>query len=146
MKRILTILASMLSFSLISSGQTEKIDALLPLLENNRIVLDYDCIITGDNGIPVAYEGTLTAQKGCYTLKGNGVEIYCDGGTRWTVDPKSKEIYIEYAEGLDDILANRKYITKLDIENVRRQAFAEMSDFSFRTDNLNSSWIVTDLR
>lgn len=146
MKRVLIILASMLSFSLFSFGQTEKVDALLPLLESNRIVLDYDCIITGDNGVPVTYKGTLTAQEGCYTLKGNGVEIYCDGGTRWTVDPKSKEVYIEYAEGLDDILANRKYITKLDIGNVRRQAPAEMSDFSFSTDSLDSSWVVTDLR
>lgn len=146
MRRALTILISLLSFSLSSFCQTEKIDAVLPLLESNRVVLDYDCIITADNGVPVSYTGNLTAQQGCYILKGNGVEIYCDGGTRWTIDPKSKEVYIEYAEGLDDILANRKYITKLVIANVRQHPFADAGDFTFDTSALDSSWIVTDLR
>lgn len=146
MNRVLSILIALLSFSLVSSGQTEKIDALLPLLESKRIVLDYDCIITGDNGVPVSYTGNLTAQQGCYVLKGNGVEIYCDGGTRWTIDPKSKEVYIEYAEGLDDILSNRKYITKLVIANVRQHPFADAADFTFSTGELDSSWVVTDLR
>lgn len=146
MRRALTILISLLSFSLASYSQTEKIDALLPLLESNRVVLDYDCIITADNGVPVSYTGNLTAQRGCYVLKGNGIEIYCDGGTRWTIDPKSKEVYIEYAEGLDDILANRKYITKLVIANVRQHPFGDAGDFTFKTDSLDSSWIVTDLR
>lgn len=146
MKRVLSILVALLSFGLVSSAQTEKIDALLPLLESNRVVLDYDCIITGDNGVPLSYTGNLTAQQGCYVLKGNGVEIYCDGGTRWTIDPKSKEVYIEYAEGLDDILSNRKYITKLVIANVRQHPFADPADFTFSTDGLDSSWVVTDLR
>lgn len=146
MRKAIVILISVLSFCLGSFAQTEKIDAILPLLDSNRVVLDYDCIITADNGVPVSYTGNLTAQKGCYILKGNGVEIYCDGGTRWTIDPKSKEVYIEYAEGLDDILANRKYITKLVIANVRKQALDDAADFTFNTGSLDSSWVVTDLR
>lgn len=152
MKRMLFILAALAVFTFSAFGQTENLDMLLPLLEKNRISLDYDCTITTNN-VPVNYQGNIVIQNGCYILKGNGVEIYCDGGTRWTVDPKIKEVYIEYAEGLDDILANRASITRLEIKQgsvklTPIEALPEnyLDEFSFKTSELDSSWVVTDMR
>ena len=75
------------------------------------------------------------------------MEVYCDGLTRWTVDIKSKEVYVEDAGGIEEVLSYRDSVSGLKLSHIR---YSELSDdlsaFTFDTSALDSSWIVTDLR
>lgn len=146
MKKALFILISLLVCSFSAFAQTEEIDEILPLLSTNRVSLDYECTILNNN-MPVNYSGHLIVEGGCFILKGNGLEIYCNGETRWTVDNKTKEVYIENADGLKEILAQRENMTELDITNLRKTPMTEDIDaYSFDVFSLEPAWIVTDLR
>lgn len=141
-KWILCLLPLLLSLTAAAQPQLDKIAAHL---QTDRISLHYDCTYTEDT--PVRLTGELLIQGECYRAKGNGMEIYCDGTTRWSVDPASKEVYIETAEGLAELLEYRNALTELKISELKYLPLSDdLSPFRFATATLDDSWVVTDLR
>ena len=71
---------------------------------------------TKDSQTPFAGEGTAAISGLCYRLVGNGLDIRCDGKTRYTADPASGEMVIEDAGSLEggdvDFLSNPAVILK----------------------------------
>lgn len=55
---------------------------------------------------PVRGEGTAVLQGNMFIVKGNGMEIWCDGKSRWTADRTAKELIVEDVDGLASIEAN----------------------------------------
>ena len=53
--------------------------------------------------VPLTGSGTIRLQDDAFTMQGDGLEMYCDGSTRWTLDTVAEECYIESVEegGLD---------------------------------------------
>lgn len=53
--------------------------------------------------VPLSGSGTIRLQGDAFVMKGDGLEVYCDGATRWTVDTAAEECYIESVKpgGLD---------------------------------------------
>lgn len=43
-------------------------------------------------------EAEVMLQGNAYTMRGNGIEVYCDGAKVWTVDSSLKEVYVEAVE------------------------------------------------
>ncbi|MCR5352461.1 MAG: hypothetical protein K6E35_08250 [Bacteroidales bacterium] len=140
----ITLLAALL-LACVAHAQQPTLEDVAAHLQTDRIALRYACTFTQDT--PVKLSGILLIQGECYCAKGNGMEIYCDGATRWSVDPASKEVYIETAEGLSELLAWRDSLTELTLSQV---VYAPLSDdlsvFRFDTAALDDSWVVTDLR
>ncbi len=56
--------------------------------------------------VPLNGSGTVTFQDESFTMKGDGLEVYCDGSVRWTVDTEAEECYIESVGDELDIEAN----------------------------------------
>lgn len=144
MKKILLSLLVLLPLA--AAGQSaQQLEQIAAHLATDRISLHYDCVFTQE--APLHLTGVLLIQDDCYRAKGNGMEIYCDGSSRWTVDPASKEVYIETAEGLEELLSWRDSLTELKITEVKYLSREEdLSVFRFDTASLDSSWVVTDLR
>lgn len=144
MKRlIINLLTILLPFA--AAAQAPQLTALASRLQTDRISLHYDCTFTQDT--PVRLSGELLVQGECYQARGNGMEIYCDGKTRWTVDPASKEVYVETAEGLDELVAMYESLSDLSITGVKYLPLSEdLSAFRYDTSSLDTSWVVTDLR
>ena len=140
---ILTLIAALLSWT--AGAQQKQLSEIAAHLETNRISLQYACTYTEE--VPVQLSGTLLIQETCYRAEGNGMVIICDGRSRWTVDPESKEVYIEPAEGLEELIAMRNSLTELQISGIRYQPLSEdLSPFHFDTAALGPDWVVTDLR
>lgn len=140
----ISLLAGLL-LTLAAGAQQPPLSELAARLQTDRISLRYACTLTQDT--PVKLSGTLLVQGTCYRAVGNGLEIYCDGQTRWTVDPASKEVYVEVAEGLEELLAWRDSLTELQLSEVRYLPLTDdLSAFRFDTAALDASWVVTDLR
>lgn len=60
---------------------------------------DYKYSLSGS--MPVSGSGTVRLQDSAFTMTGNGLDIKCDGSTRWTVDTVAEECYIEDISGQD---------------------------------------------
>ena len=114
-----------------------------------REILDrrFDARISTTNGTLVLLSGSLVLQGDCYHAKGNGLEIYSDGHTRWTVDRESKEVYIESSTGTPEVFRYEDSVKELSLTDIRYfPANVDTSEFFFNTDSLGDEWIVTDLR
>ena len=146
MKRwILPLLALLLPLTAAAQLSSQQVAEIASHLGTDRISLHYDCTFTQDT--PLKLSGTLTVQGDCYRASGNGMEIYCDGATRWTVDPASKEVYIETAGGLEELLVWKDSITELSLTEVKYLPLSDdLSAFRFDTASLDDAWVVTDLR
>ena len=142
-KSILPILLTLL-LSLTVSAQPQLAE-IAAHLQTDRISLRYDCTYTEDT--PVKLTGVLLIQGDCYRAVGNGMEIYCDGTTRWSVDPASKEVYIEAANGLEELLEYRDSLSALKISDLKYLPLSDdLSAFRFNTAGLGGDWVVTALR
>lgn len=145
-KFFLVIIVSLMSLQ--AWGQTE-IREILGLIENSRVSLTYSCNVKMD--VQMKSSGNLMVQKNCYKLSTAGVDIYCDGENRWTVDSTAKEVYIEPTMGAKEFLSNQElYLGKLSdvviTDTVIEPASDDIDCFRFDTSALDSSWVVTDLR
>lgn len=137
-------LVAALLLSLTAAAQPQ-VSEIVARLQTDRVSLHFACTFTQDT--PVKLSGTLLVQGECYRAVGNGMEIYCDGATRWTVDPASKEVYIETAGGLEELLAWKDSITELSVTEVKYLPLSDdLSAFRFDTESLDDAWVVTDLR
>ena len=144
MKKFILFLLPLL-LSLTAAAQQPQLSEIAAHLQTDRISLRYDCTYTEDT--PVKLSGILLIQGDCYRAVGNGMEIYCDGATRWSVDPVSKEVYIEPAEGLVELMEYRNTLSALKISDLKYLPLSDdLSPFRFDTAALGSDWVVTDLR
>lgn len=145
MKRYLIIALVLLSASITSSGQDAQIREIMGKLDTDRVSLTYSCTYSGQ--APLKLNGTLLLQGDCYVAKGNGTEIYCNGGTRWTVDPQEREVYIEDADGIREVLDYKEGLSDLKLSGIKYSpSSSDLSAFTFDTASLGSAWVVTDLR
>ncbi len=147
MKKFLTIVAlTVFSLGLAAQNwQDGQLEQLLEKASDYRVSLDYECSLSGFQ--PVKLKGRIVVEGDCYYADGNGIRIYCDGKTRWTIDPDVLEVYIEDAGGLAEVLLYRDKVTNIKVSNVKySEKSAERRTFTFDTSTLNEDWLITDLR
>lgn len=102
MKRLTTLLLVLLGIS--AAGQNIVTD-FAKTLADSRATFRYSYSMTGQ--VPLSGSGTIALQGDAFTMKGDGLEVWCDGATRWTVDTVAEECYIEsVSEGGLDYEAN----------------------------------------
>ena len=99
------------------------LEELLGRLDSQRARIGYSCTI--DNGTPVRLSGIILLQGNCYYAEGNGLKLYCNGPTRWTVDEEEKEVYIENSDGIREVLQYRDSLTDFSISELRYLDWSE---------------------
>lgn len=148
-------------------------------LESLRQKSAYDCVsvdyefATVMSGMKVTGEGTVEIQGNSYHMKGEGIEIFCDGSTSWMIDEAAKEVFIEAAdsqsagylanpvlllmnleENIGSYKVNGNMITlelpdgsplEITVNSLETVPTQKTEAFRPPTD-FDSSWIVTDLR
>ena len=143
MKKWILLLVALLPLT--AAAQRYTLDTVAAHLATDRISLHYACTIA--QPAPVQLSGELLIQGDCYRAVGNGMEIYCNGTTRWTVDPESKEVYIETAGGIEELVPWQDNLEDLSLTDVRYLPLSDdLSPFTFDTAALGPDWVVTDLR
>ena len=168
MKKTLAILAPLLLCTL-AWGQGNIKDVIGILRGKSTISCTYSYVMKGD--VPIKDSGKALLFGNKYHTTANGLEIWSDGSTTWTVDKEAKEVYIapagenpfSHPEDFVRKVHNLKYDGKsmscsiVDKENgvdlqfnandiVLSPATDDDSLFTFDTSSLDKSWIVTDLR
>ena len=80
--------------SVAQDRQNVALDLLYSALSQSCVVLECSYSMT----LPetrVSGEAELKMQGNAYTMQGNGLSVYCDGETVWTLDMAAREAYIE---------------------------------------------------
>ena len=102
MKRLISLLSILAAFT--AAGQNILSDFAKSLSEGCA-TFGYSYSVQGQ--VPLNGSGTISLQGDAFTMKGDGLEVYCDGTTRWTLDTVAEECYIEgVEEGGRDYEAN----------------------------------------
>ena len=141
MRKTLTLLISVCIA--VSAMAQISVEEMRKLVDSYRVHASYSFVLKDK----VSCSGEITVQRPCFKACGNGLEVYCDGKSRWMVDREAKEVYIEAAESEDDYLRYLDDVSDLKITNVSKSPQnSDLSMFLFDESVLDSSWVVTDLR
>ncbi|MBP5218661.1 MAG: outer membrane lipoprotein carrier protein LolA [Bacteroidales bacterium] len=95
--RLLAILA-LVSLGLPAGAKSKTLTGFIDKVSSSLVTFDYSFSMqTGKSKMKGS--GTVKVQDNAFYMEGNGLEVWCDGKTRWTVDRVSEEALIE---GVDE--------------------------------------------
>ena len=93
MKRFFLLTLSVLYALCAFAQEGGPLDAFAANLASGEVYFKYSFEVKGD--IPMKGNGTAALCGASYHVFGNGMDLWCDGKTRWTVDRNAREAYIE---------------------------------------------------
>ena len=99
MRRIFTLIAAMLLVASAAAQNTQHaaLEMLRAAISESCLTLKctYSMYVSQTR---VQGEAEVLLQGNAYTMRGNGIEVYCDGTKVWTLDQSLKEAYVEQVE------------------------------------------------
>ena len=123
MKLLNTIISTALSFMTVQSFAQTPLESLRNLFASSPVSMQCEWK-TEVNKTKFGGKSDLQIQGQMYVMKSNGLEVYCNGNTVWTVDESAMEVVIEPCAGLEkDYAANPVFLlTDIDkLFNVKSQ-------------------------
>lgn len=117
MKFFKAILTTALSFWMMQSSAQMPLEALRNMFDGSAVSIECE-YTTEIQQTQVAGRSEIVVQGNMYTMKGNGLEVYCDGNTVWTIDAAAQEVVIEPCSPQErDYMANPALLLS-DIDEV----------------------------
>lgn len=106
MRRTLVSIISVFVF-LLQADADSVLKAFTDKVSESLVAFDYSFVSKLENGAAMTGSGSATVSGDMFSIRGNGLEIVCDGRTRWTMDTEAKEVIVETVSGNGaDYLAN----------------------------------------
>lgn len=70
-------------------------DALYDKMSASSVKMEYSYVFRQSSKTKITGKAVIIAQDSSYVMNGNGLEVFCDGKTVWTVDASAKEVIID---------------------------------------------------
>lgn len=86
-------------------AQHDDVAVFTARLAASRASFDYEFVLD-DGKVKMKGEGNVVVQGSSYMTKGNGLDIWCDGTSRWTADTAAKELVIEPLESEQTVITD----------------------------------------
>ena len=83
--------SSFITLAQTASAASNPAAAFAKSLQGRLASFDYSYSMSGS--LPMNGSGSVKLQGNAFTMEGNGLDIRCDGKTRWTVDVAAEECY-----------------------------------------------------
>lgn len=93
MKRLFAIIAFLATCAFQMSAQQDSFDKMLSALSAQSASFEYS--FSTNASIKMTGSGKVLVQDTCFKVEGNGLEIWSDGESIWTIDRAGKEGIIE---------------------------------------------------
>lgn len=98
--RILSLAAGMLAaICPLQAQNQDPLDRLMSASRQGRLEFDYS--FSSGLNTKMTGRGHAIVQGDCFLVRGNGLEIYCDGHSASSIDRESREVIIESIDGED---------------------------------------------
>lgn len=114
--------ASLLAMPQVLSAKSKTLSAFVDKVSVSLVSFDYSFTMPTKKA-RMTGEGTVKVQGDSFLVDGNGLEIWCDGKTRWTIDRISEEALVESVDDSYDSYATNPALMIASIDN----AFMEES-------------------
>lgn len=114
-KAVITAAATILCASTATAG--DAIDRFAERVAQSRVTFGYSYHVKGE--IPLTGKGSIELQGVCFKMNSNGVEIFSNGSTRWTIDREAAECYIENAAAQERLTDPTSFIQSVGSAFIR---------------------------
>lgn len=118
---IATVLALFVS-PLASSAKSKTLESFVGKVSSSLVSFDYSFTMPSKKA-KMTGSGNVKVQGSSFVVDGNGLEIWCDGKTRWTIDRISEEALVESVDDSFDSYATNPALMISSVD----AAFAETS-------------------
>ncbi len=98
MSRLLLILALCLYGVFSQPSDNDRVRILAAKVEESNVSFEYSFVTKGTE-VEISGSGNIVLQGDSFLQKGNGLAVWCDGISKWTVDEYAGEVVIESLEG-----------------------------------------------
>lgn len=122
MKKISRIIAVLVlvSLGLPAGAKSKTLSGFIDKVSSSLVTFDYSFSMqTGKSKMKGS--GTVKVQDNAFFMEGNGLEVWCDGKTRWTVDRMAEEALIESVDDSYDSYATNPALMITSVD----EAFSE---------------------
>lgn len=114
--------ASLLAMPQVLSAKSKTLSAFVDEVSVSLVSFDYSFTMPTKKA-RMTGEGTVKVQGDSFLVDGNGLEVWCDGATRWTIDRISEEALVESVDDSYDSYATNPALMIASIDD----AFNEVS-------------------
>lgn len=118
---IVTVLA-LVALPLLSFAKSKTLDSFVTNVSTSLVSFDYSFSMPTKKA-KMTGNGNVMVQGNSFVMNGNGLEIWCDGKTRWTIDRLSEEALIEYVDDSYESFATNPALMIASVD----EAFREIS-------------------
>lgn len=106
----------------VTLAKSKTLDAFVSKVSSSLVSFDYSFTMPTKKA-KMTGEGNVKVQGNSFKVDGSGLEIWCDGKTRWTVDRISEEALVESVDDSYDSYATNPALMISSVDN----AFKEIS-------------------
>ena len=118
MRRLLIFCLALLTA--LPSGGADALGKFVSQVKTSCVSFDYTYKASGS--VPLTGGGSAKVQGPAFVLKGDGLEVWCDGSVRWSLDAGSKEALVETLADERDFAGNPALLVSCVEEAFTRQA------------------------
>ena len=108
MKKTAIILAAaaLALFSIPSGAKSKTLGSFIDKVSSSLVTFDYSFTMQTTK-TKMTGSGNVKVQGNAFFMEGNGMEVWCDGSTRWTIDRFAEEALVEsVSESYDSYATN----------------------------------------
>lgn len=117
MRKTIIIFFAILTCGLPSAAKSKTLSNFIDKVASSLVSFEYSFSLKASNSkAKMTGEGTVKVQGNSFVMDGNGLEVWCDGSTRWTVDRLAEEALVESVDDSADSYATNPalMITSVD--------------------------------
>ena len=105
---IIIAAAALALFSIPSGAKSKTLGSFIDKVSSSLVTFDYSFTMqTTKTKTKMTGSGNVKVQGNAFFMEGNGMEVWCDGSTRWTIDRFAEEALVEsVSESYDSYATN----------------------------------------
>ncbi len=111
-----------------ASAKSRTLDAFVGKVSASLVSFDYSFTMPAGKA-KMAGNGSVKVRGTSFLVDGSGLEIWCDGKTRWTIDRVSEEALVEFVDDSYDSYATNPALMIASIDNAFREESFGSSKF-----------------
>jgi outer membrane lipoprotein-sorting protein len=116
------LIAALSLASIAADAMSRSLSEFLKTVSDSQVSFEYSFVMNRE-GANITGDGSVTLQDDAFKLSGNGLEMWCDGSTSWTVDRSAEEILIQPVEDSGDDFASNPALLVTSVD----RNFTELS-------------------
>ena len=124
MRKTIIIAAALLATCMPSGAKSKTLEAFISKVSSSLVSFEYSFSMrSAKSKAKMTGEGTVKVQDNAFMMDGNGLEVWCDGSIRWTVDRMAEEALVENVDDSAESYATNPALMITSVDS----AFEEVS-------------------